>query len=78
MGKLKKETTDRGFSIIRFEDIYGAKCSLQKSSSAMVDAVWLGPSITADGADNQRMQLSRDQVKNLLPFLRNFVKTGDI
>jgi len=34
--------TQRGFDITEFEDTYGAKCSLQKSSSAMEDKIWLG------------------------------------
>ena len=36
------ETTIRGFELIKFQDSYGAKCSLQKSSSAEVDKIWLG------------------------------------
>lgn len=36
------ETTNRGFALIKFQDSYGAKCSLQKSSSAEVDKIWLG------------------------------------
>lgn len=38
----KKEFTCRGFSYISFEDMYGEKCSLQKSSLAFEDAIWLG------------------------------------
>ena len=34
--------THRGFSLIEFTDTYGSKCSLQKSSSAEYDRVWLG------------------------------------
>ena len=40
MGKMKK--TERGFDISEFTDSYGEKCSLQKSSSAMEDMIWLG------------------------------------
>jgi hypothetical protein len=35
-------TTSRGFSIISFTDLYGDQCSLQKSSLATEDAIWLG------------------------------------
>lgn len=35
-------TTNRGFSIIEFEDANGEACSLQKSSLATDDCVWLG------------------------------------
>jgi hypothetical protein len=39
---LNKEYTHRGFAIYHFDDLYGAKCSLQKSSLATDDAIWLG------------------------------------
>lgn len=39
---MKESTTNRGFDIVEFEDLYGAKCSLQKSSLATEDAIWLG------------------------------------
>ena len=42
--------TQRGFSIITFEDDYGYKCSLQESSS-VVPHIWLG----IDDADPQIM-----------------------
>lgn len=38
--KLKK--TGRGFAIGEFKDRYGHKCSLQKSSIATEDCIWLG------------------------------------
>lgn len=34
--------TVRGFEVLRFLDHYGAPCSLQKSSLASEDAIWLG------------------------------------
>ncbi len=39
---VKVGKTGRGFNLAEFEDTYGAKCSLQKSSSAMEDKIWLG------------------------------------
>lgn len=38
--KIKK--TIRGFDLIEFKDNYGVKCSLQKSSAATDDYIWLG------------------------------------
>ena len=76
--KLKKQTTDRGFDIVYFEDSYGAKCSLQKSSRATVEAIWLGCYQKDNGDHNDRMHLTRKQVKKLLPFLKKFAKTGDL
>lgn len=40
--KLKRSKTGRGFEIIEFDDSYGVKCTLQKSSLATDDAIWLG------------------------------------
>lgn len=34
--------TARGFSIVRFDDIYNVECSIQKSSLATDDAIWIG------------------------------------
>lgn len=34
--------TDRGFDLYEFTDAYGIKCSLQKSSSALEDRIWIG------------------------------------
>ena len=34
--------TSRGFSYHEFNDLYGTKCSLQKSSLATDDAIWFG------------------------------------
>jgi len=35
--------TSRGFQIVEFKDIYGTDCTLQKSSLAEREALWLGP-----------------------------------
>ena len=40
--RIKKEKTCRGFSIITFKDLYGSKCSIQESSLATEDAIWIG------------------------------------
>lgn len=36
------EKTERGFALSEFTDLYGEKCSLQKSSLATEDAIWFG------------------------------------
>lgn len=57
--EIKK--TQRGFDYTEFKDRYGAKCSLQKSSSALKDCIWLG----VDDADPQIM--NSDAVRLGLP-----------
>lgn len=39
---MNKTTTHRGFALIEFEDHNGEQCSLQKSSVATEDLIWLG------------------------------------
>lgn len=39
---LEKKYTGRGFSIYEFIDRYGVECSVQKSSLAFEDCIWLG------------------------------------
>lgn len=103
---MNNTKTQRGFEIIEFEDTYGAKCSLQMSSSAMERKVWFGvndadPKIMVSKAKehglepqgnsgwmkypipedvllNTRMHLNREQVKELLPYLKRFVETGSL
>lgn len=40
--KLKKTKTSRGFSRVEFTDTYGTECTIQKSSLAEKDAIWIG------------------------------------
>lgn len=109
---MKIENNSRGFNIIKFTDNNGESCSLQKSSSALEDKIWLGidnakikefypmPRDTNESwfdlsesyveerlkhrpqneihFKNQRMHLTRKQVKELLPYLQTFVKTGEL
>ena len=42
MTKIKFNKTQRGFVTGKFEDHSGAQCSIQKSSLATEDAIWLG------------------------------------
>jgi hypothetical protein len=85
---------ERGFSIAEFDDAHGNKCSLQKSSAAMYDAVWLGIkipeinimidggwkalAIPEDAVISSRMHLTQKQVRNLLPALQAFADTGEL
>ncbi len=103
---IYKGETGRGFSNLEFKDHYGAECSIQKSSLATEDAIWIGindanPQIMASQAKaagietnestgwikypihkevllNTRMHLTREQVAEMLPYLQEFVETGEI
>ena len=70
---MKLKFTQRGFPYISFKDFYGERCSLQKSSIATEDCVWLG----VDSETLPRMHLTRAQVTKLLPYLQSFAMTGE-
>lgn len=70
---MKKTESDRGLTRIEFNDDYERPCVISKSSAAMKDCIWLG--INRLG---HRMHLTQTQVKELLPYLENFVKTGEL
>jgi hypothetical protein len=64
-------TTARGFRIGTFRDRYGQACSIQESSLATEDAIWLGP-------DPCRMHLTREQVRGLVHVLSDFLADGNL
>ena len=51
--EIKFDRTHRGFAIGEFTDLYGNKCSIQDSSLATDNAIWLG----IDDAKPQRLIL---------------------
>lgn len=93
LSSLKKRKTGRGFGIYEFKDKHGIQCSLQDSSLATESAIWFGvddvePIIMGkQGWENyhipeevvlhNRMHLTQEQVKKLLPILQYFADTGE-
>lgn len=92
---MKKTKTDRGFQRIEFTDRLGEACSIQESSLATEQAIWIGVNdaspkhlvpergwvpypIHEDVLINTRMELTIEQVKELIPVLQKFVDTGSI
>lgn len=69
------KANERGFMSGDFQDLNGILCSIQKSSLATDDAIWLGTNRTS--APN-RMHLNRQHVAALLPLLQHFVETGEL
>lgn len=72
---LEYDRTARGSAYATFKDHYGNDCSIQKSSAAAVDAIWLG---LDDGTSLHRMHLTQDHVRMLLPSLLYFVEHGEL
>jgi hypothetical protein len=67
--------TERGFALLQFTDRSGESCSLQKSSAAEEDCIWLGRDGTQEPT---RMHLNQEQVGALLPHLHRFARTGEL
>lgn len=78
-----KEANDRGFLRGEFKDRYGAECSIQKSSLATEDCIWLGCNhetihhVTGQPC-GARMHLTRELAAELIPLLQKFVETGEL
>jgi len=64
-------STERGFAIGEFKDQYGLKCSIQKSSSATKDCIWLGvddasPEIMV--SDARRLGITNSNANGWMPY----------
>jgi len=70
---MKPIFTNRGFVRYEFDDRYGEPCSLQESSLAFEDAIWLGTN-----KDGNRMHLTKEHVAEILPILQHFMDTGKL
>ena len=69
----------RGFLRGDFEDRSGQKCSIQESSFTDETTIWLGVDVNIQGQEViTHMHLTRGQVKDLLPILRRFARTGEL
>ncbi len=93
--EIKRSKTERGFPYATFTDRYDHECSIQKSSLAFEQAIWIGindaePQILDEEFGwiefhvpeevlmHTQMHLTQEQVKDLLPILQKFAKTGEI
>lgn len=80
----KMGKTNRGFGRMDFTDRYNRECSIQKSSAAMDDYIWLGMNEEPDPHPvtherlGARMHLSRKDVAKLIPLLQHFAETGEL
>ena len=74
--------TERGGLKGVFLDRFGERCSIQESSFADEDCIWLGcEHETVDKCGQPcgaRMHLSRGLAEELIPLLQEFVETGNL
>jgi len=67
---MKKTLTQRGFSIINFEDSYRIPCSIQRSSMIGDPHIWVG---TED-----RMHIDQARAQEIVDILNTFIATGEL
>jgi len=68
---MEVENTERGFEIVRFQDLDGKQCSLQQSSLALYENP--GSSAVRLGVGDQRMHLSRHQANEIVQHLIRWI-----
>lgn len=81
MRDIEISKTNRGFALIKFKDCYGALCSLQKSSLADEDAIWLGCDTVEERNGEHhsiRMHLTKSDACRLISVLEAFVEFGEL
>ena len=71
MNNWHVEKTNRGFEIIRFEDIYNVECSIQQSSLASYDALWVG-------AHELRMHINKEMAIEIIEILQRWINTNHL
>jgi len=71
---LELVETGRGFARAEFADRYNRACSIQESSLATENCLWLG----CDEGESIRMHLTQAMAADLLPLLQRFVETGKL
>lgn len=71
--------TPKGFLRGEFKDRFGQLCSIRESSFAEEPTIWLGVEVNQEGEDVlERMHLTQQQVRDLLPILRYFARNGGL
>jgi len=73
LGQVK--TSQRGFSLLSFEDTHGRKCHVKQSSASGEKPA--GHSFLWLGVGDEAMHISRDQVIGLIGRLQSWVDTGE-
>lgn len=67
--ELEFRHSKNGFGYFEFTDSYGQTFTIQQSSSAEQDKVWIG-------AGKEWGHLTRDMVRQIIPILQQFADTG--
>lgn len=75
---MEFKPTKRGFLRGEFKDRYGSECSIQESSLAGEDCIWVGVEVDFNGVEVEggRMHLDQERARELIEVLRHFARTG--
>lgn len=73
---IELRVNGRGYITGDFADRNGVSCSIQESSVATEDLIWLGQNEA--GGKPARMHISQSLAADLIPLLQRFVATGDL
>ncbi len=77
MSRIEWLVTSRGFN---FSDRYQHTASIQTSSLATEDCIWLGlnEGVHVDGQCCARMHVDQELAAELWPLLKRFAETGEL
>ena len=80
MFKLQFHSTDRGFVRSDFVDLNGQRCSIQESSLATEDAIWIGcdEGLHTGSKCLARMHIDQKMALELIEVLQHFVRNGTL
>ncbi len=68
---MEKGKTIREFDVLKFTDQYGESCSIEKSSLATEDAIWLGidnPNPQIKAVDAIRLGIKTEKTVGWIPY----------
>lgn len=68
---MELKETPRGFTYFEMTDAYRKAFTIQKSSAASQECIWMG-------AGDSRAHLTRDMVRQIIPVLQQFADTGEV
>ena len=74
---MEFKPTKAGLLRAEFKDRFGSECSVQESSMAGEECIWVGVEVDFNGVEvPQRMHLTREMARDLIEVLRHFARTG--
>lgn len=76
--RFEEDREIRGLKRVSFKDCHNVTSSIQESSSAMEDLIWLGAEEDLAHRPNDRMLLNQEMARELVKHLTTFISTGKL